>query len=185
MEVDKFELNKAYYQLHLKSTELASGLFHRIFEIESGWYHGKHLINADGQTYMSHFPLSVVSVKGYCDVEVDFDEIIVYTKLARKNAMQYSFEKFKDYPFEAYGTDDYIPICIPMNQQLMSFVQHFGTAMRRKLNSVSGLITVSQASRCMSLSNFCGESSFIIDKPNILTAVTSSWLLFLCKGRTT
>lgn len=107
MEVDKFELNKAYYQLHLKSTELASGLFHRIFEIESGWYHGKHLINADGQTYMSHFPLSVVSVKGYCDVEVDFDEIIVYTKLARKNAMQYSFEKFKDYPFEAYGTDDY------------------------------------------------------------------------------
>lgn len=107
MEVDKFQLNKAYYQLHLKSTELASGLFHRIFEIESGWHHGKHLTNADGQTYMSHFPLSVVSVKGYCDVEVDFDEIIVYTKLARKTAMQYSFEKFKDYPFEAYGTDDY------------------------------------------------------------------------------
>ncbi len=107
MEMDKLELNKAYYQLHLKSTELASGLFHRIFEIESGWYHGKHLTNADGQTYMSHFPLSVVSVKGYCDVEVDFDEIIVYTKLSRKTAMQYSFEKFKDYPFEAYGTDDY------------------------------------------------------------------------------
>lgn len=50
----------------------------------------------------------MISVKGFCDIEIQFDKISVSTKLKRDVALSYSFEKFSGYEFEAYGVEDYL-----------------------------------------------------------------------------
>ena len=41
-------LNQVYYRLELKRAELTHALFHRIFELESGFYNGHYSKREDG-----------------------------------------------------------------------------------------------------------------------------------------
>ena len=45
---------------------------------------------------------------GFCDIEIQFDKITVTTKRKRAAALDYSYEKIREYPFEAYGVEDYL-----------------------------------------------------------------------------
>lgn len=56
---------------------------------------------------MGHYPIPVISVKGYCNVEISPDGISVTTKKKRKDALDYSFERLKGYSFEAFGVEGY------------------------------------------------------------------------------
>ncbi len=103
------ELNTFYHLLELKKAEIEVALYHRIFELESDWYSGHyHKGDEEGQWIRESYPIPVISVKGYCDVEIQFDKVSISTKLKRQNALAYSFEKFAGYEFEAYGVDDYL-----------------------------------------------------------------------------
>ncbi len=102
------EINAAYYRLELKQAEIVHALFHRIFEQESGWYNG-HYHKGDNESWLREsYPIPVIGVKGFCDIEIQFDKISVSTKLKRDVALAYSFEKFSGYEFEAYGVEDYL-----------------------------------------------------------------------------
>ncbi len=100
-------LNGIYRELELKSFELSSALFHRIFEVESGYYSGHYNKTNDGQYERDYYPIPVVSVKGFCDVEINLDSISVSTKLKRADALKYDYSKLKGYTFEVYGVEDY------------------------------------------------------------------------------
>lgn len=102
------EINAAYYRLEMKQAEIAHALFHRIFEIESGWYNSHYHKNEDDEWSRESYPIPVISVNSFCDVEIHFDKITVSAKLKRHAALAYSFEKMKDYRFEAYGVEDYL-----------------------------------------------------------------------------
>ncbi len=97
------EINATYYRLEMKQAEIVHALFHRIFELESGWYNGHYHKNDSGNWHRESYPIPVISVKGFCDIEIQFDKISVSTKLKRNTALSYSFEKFAGYEFEAYG----------------------------------------------------------------------------------
>ena len=56
-------LNQVYYRLELKRAELTHALFHRIFELESGFYNGHYSKREDGSFYMDYYPIHVISVK--------------------------------------------------------------------------------------------------------------------------
>lgn len=101
-------LNQIYRELELKSVELTTALFHRIFEVQSGYYSGHYHKAADGQYVMDNYPIPVVSVKGYCDIEIDLDSISVSTKLKRTDALKYDYTKLRGYSFEAYGVESYL-----------------------------------------------------------------------------
>ena len=102
------EVNAAYHQLETKKTELTRALRHRTFEIESGWYNGHYQKDSDGNWRRDSYPIPVIGVKGLCDIEVQFDKLSVSTKLKRDAALAYSYEKFREYEFEAYGVEDYL-----------------------------------------------------------------------------
>lgn len=102
------EINAAYHRLEMKQAEIVYALFHRIFELESGWYNGHYHKNDAGDWQRESYPIPVVTVKGFCDIEIQFDKISVSTKLKRDAALAYSFEKFSGYEFEAYGVEDYL-----------------------------------------------------------------------------
>ena len=102
------EINTAYSHLEMKQTELVNALFHRIFELDSGWYNGHYHQDEAGNWFRDSYPIPVIGVKGLCDIEISFDKISISTKLKRKEALAYSFEKFAGYEFEAYGVEDYL-----------------------------------------------------------------------------
>lgn len=59
------EIDTAYYRLEMKKTEIVHALFHRIFELESGWYNGHyHKIDA-GDWHRESYPIPVVGVKDF------------------------------------------------------------------------------------------------------------------------
>ncbi len=102
------KLNTAYYRLEMKQAEIVRALLHRMFELESGWYNGHYHKGDNGNWSRESYPIPVIGVKGFCDVEIHFDKISVSAKLKRDAALSYSFEKFAGYEFEAYGAEDYL-----------------------------------------------------------------------------
>ena len=101
-------LNEAYSGLEAKHNEIICALTHRIFELESGWYNGHYRKDPDGKWVRDAYPIPVITVKGLCDIEIQFDRISVSAKLKREMALEYPFDKFMDYEFEAYGVEDYL-----------------------------------------------------------------------------
>lgn len=94
--------------MKLKQAEIVHTLFYRIFELESGWYSEHYHKGNNGNWFRESYPIPVIGVKGFCDIEIQFDKISVSTKLKRNIALAYSFEKFAGYEFEAYGVEDYL-----------------------------------------------------------------------------
>lgn len=101
------EMNHAYGCLKTKMTEIASAVFHRIFNIECGWHSGQHRKLENGNWYLPQFPIPVIRINGFCNIEIWFDKIIIIAKRKQSAITNYSFEKFLDYKFEAYDTEDY------------------------------------------------------------------------------
>lgn len=101
-------INAIYYRLEMKQAEITHDLFHRTFELESGWYNGHYHTGEDGNWFRESYPIPVIGIKGICDIEIQFDKISISTKLKRDMALAYSFEKFSGYEFEAYGVEDYL-----------------------------------------------------------------------------
>ncbi len=102
------KLNDIYFQLELQYTRAVHALTHRVFALESGWYNGHYEKDKSGKYRMNHYPIPVVTVKGFCDIEIGFDSLTLSTKLPRQKALEYSFEKVSRFPFEAYGVEDYL-----------------------------------------------------------------------------
>ena len=102
------EINIVYQQLEVKKAQIAHALAHRVFEIESGWYNGHYQKNDAGEWCRDSYPIPVISVKGLCDIEIQFEKISVSAKLKRGVALTYSFDKMLKYEFEAYGVEDYL-----------------------------------------------------------------------------
>ena len=102
------EINTAYYRLEMKQVEIIHALFHRIFELESGWYNGHYHKGNNHNWIRESYPIPVIGVKGFCDIEIQFDKISISAKLKRNTALTYSFEKFARHEFEAYGVEDYL-----------------------------------------------------------------------------
>ena len=100
------QLQKEYRRLELKYYQLWHGLDHRIFDLDGSWLNGEFEKSADGQWINQSYPIPVISVKGYCDVEIGFDKITVSVKRKRKDALERSYEKLMVYNFEAFGSDD-------------------------------------------------------------------------------
>lgn len=100
------EINAAYGRLEEKKTELARAL--SPFETEAGWFNGHYQRDDKGSWRRDAYPIPVVSVKGLCDIEVQFTRLSVSTKLKREAALAYSFEQMKAYEFEAYGVEDFL-----------------------------------------------------------------------------
>ena len=102
------EINAIYYRLEMKQAEISHAFCHRISELESGWYNGHYHKGEDGNWFRESYPIPVIGVKGICDIEIQFDNISISTKLKRDMALAYSFKKFSGYEFEAYGVEDYL-----------------------------------------------------------------------------
>lgn len=74
-EQEKQRMNEIYFTLSTKQAQLFHGLYHRIFELTSGFYNGHERQTLDGSWQMDYYPSPVISVKGFFDVEISPDGI--------------------------------------------------------------------------------------------------------------
>ncbi len=102
------QINAVYHQLEMKQEQVNHALFSRIFETESGWYNSHYHVDDNGGWFRDSYPIPVVSVKGICDIEIDFETVSVSTKLKRTKALEYSYDRISRYSFEVFGVDDYL-----------------------------------------------------------------------------
>lgn len=112
-EQEKQRMNEIYFALPTKQAELFHGLYHRVFELSNGFYNGHEHQTPDGGWQIDYYPIPVISVKGYCDVEISLGGISVTTRKKRKDALDYSSEKLKGYSFEAFGVESYFGYLLP------------------------------------------------------------------------
>lgn len=102
------ELNRVYWRLEMKGVQMLNGLHHRIFDPKLGYYSGHYRRTEDGGFAMDRFPIPVIEVPGYCDVEIHLDRVVVSAKLRREDALNRSYEILLPCRFEAYGVDGYL-----------------------------------------------------------------------------
>lgn len=121
-------LNEAYSILEAKRNGIIRALTHRIFELESGWYNGHYQKDRDGKWVRDAYPIPVITVKGLCDIEIQFDEFSVSTKLKRDSALTYSFDKLMNYDFEAFGVGDYLSDYYHPGQTIQNLKDNIGAS---------------------------------------------------------
>lgn len=101
-------LNELYAPLERKRGELLRMLQDCGLKAASGYYNGHYHKDTQGDYRMDYYPIPVISVWNLCDLEIDFDDICVSTKLTREEALAYDYGKLVPYPFEAFGVEDYL-----------------------------------------------------------------------------
>ena len=122
------ELNAEYHMLEMKMAEVMFSLFHRIFDLESGWYNGYYDKNEAGEWILGSYPIPVVSVKGLCDIEIRFDSVFVSAKLKRSTALAHSFDKLSSFEFYACDDDDFFTFFHQPGQSVQDMKAHIRTS---------------------------------------------------------
>lgn len=104
------ELNEFYKKLDSKAAELAGPFnkIHRIFNYKIAYFNGHYSRDEQGGYQMDYFPIPVISIENYCDIEIGIDGVSLSTKLKREDALKFDYIKLCDYKFEAYGVQDYL-----------------------------------------------------------------------------
>ena len=108
MNEKRENLNKLYYPIHTRASEILKCFQFQDFEPVLGWYNFHFSKDENGEYQPDYFPMPVINLKGCCDIEIGFEQITVSAKLRREKALSYSFDDVKDVPFEAYGVEDYL-----------------------------------------------------------------------------
>lgn len=106
--LDEENLNTIYKRLDLKCNELTRALNHRIFQIKSGYFNG-HYYKKDNDEYtISYYPIPVISVIGYCDIEINLNFLSISSKLKKDVALMFDYTKLNGYKFESFGVEEYL-----------------------------------------------------------------------------
>lgn len=103
------ELNEIYKKLEDKATQLSSPFckIHNAFDYKVAYYSGHYSKNKDGSYRKDYYPIPVIEIKKFCDIEVGLNRITVSTKLKRDTALTFDYSKISKYHFEVYGVEDF------------------------------------------------------------------------------
>lgn len=103
-------LNQIYQPISNMSHELVGALtgLHGGYQITNGFFNGHYHRNADGEYQADAYPISVISVMGLCDIEIDFDGISVTAKLSKESIRRFDWGLLGAIPFEVYGAEQYL-----------------------------------------------------------------------------
>lgn len=107
IKLTEVSLNVLYHPLEMKAVQMLYGVSHRIFNPHLHYYSGCYTKGTDGTFSCNSYPIPVVTVDGYCNIEIHVDRTItVSTKMKHDHVLQHSFTKLEQYSFDAYDAVD-------------------------------------------------------------------------------
>ena len=104
----KDQLNKFYKNLDDLANQIRDILSKNGFTVKKGYFNGHFDKDASGNYVKSYYPISVIEVNGLCDIEIVGDYISVSSKISKKKAINFDYERLSGYNFEVYGVVDYL-----------------------------------------------------------------------------
>ena len=107
-EQEKQRMNEIYFTLCTKQAQLFHGLYHRIFELNSGFYNGHERQTPDGGWQMDYYPIPVISVKAFSMWRSAQMAFLTPQRKSEKMRWPIPFEKLRGYSFEAFGVESYL-----------------------------------------------------------------------------
>ena len=110
MEGTREQLNRLYRPLDERAQEYIAEMtkLHGGFKIESGFYNGHYHKNSEGNYRPDAYPIPVISVKGLCDIEIDFDGTSITSKLSKEQIISFDWNLLGNVKFEVYGVNDFL-----------------------------------------------------------------------------
>ena len=108
--VNKKELNDFYRILYNKAQRLRKPFISAPgkYKCKMGFYHGHYSKNDEGNYEMEYYPIPVISIIDYCDIEVGIDKLSISAKLSKVEAEVFDYSLLEKYEFEAYGVEHYL-----------------------------------------------------------------------------
>ena len=110
MEGTREQLNRLYRPLDERAQEYIAKMtkLHGGFKIESGFYNGHYHKNSEGNYRSYAYPIPVISVKGLCDIEIDFDGTSITSKLSKEQIISFDWNLLGNVKFEVYGVNNFL-----------------------------------------------------------------------------
>ena len=102
------DLNEFYHLLEDKKNEIIQSLKGLNLQMSSGWFNGHYRKTDSGMWEREAFPIPVISIHGFCDIEIHDERLSISTKMKKENALAFSFVPYIAYEFEAFGVEDYL-----------------------------------------------------------------------------
>lgn len=102
------DLNEFYHLLEDKKNEIIQSLKGLNLQMSSGWFNGHYRKTDSGKWEREAFPIPVISIYGFCDIEIHDERLSLSTKMKKENALAFSFVPYTAYEFEAFGVEDYL-----------------------------------------------------------------------------
>ncbi|MBR3841535.1 MAG: hypothetical protein IKM20_10395 [Erysipelotrichales bacterium] len=128
--VNKKEINEFYKKLYDKAKDLMNPflLAHGKYNCKMGFYNGHYYKNYEGIYEFAFYPIPVISIVDYCDIEVDIDTISISTKLSRNQAEVFDYSLLEEYYFEAYGVENYLDDYYTKDSTIDEFIERIKTS---------------------------------------------------------
>lgn len=98
-------LNSQYKDLITKAQEVVNLLNDNV---SMGFFNGHYTLDENKNYVYQYYPIPVISIKNHCDIELDFSQITVTTKLSRESALHFDFQKLIFYDFTVFGVKNYL-----------------------------------------------------------------------------
>ena len=103
-------LNKMYAPLTARTDELTVELKKQFVNrnVSKGFFNGHFHKDDAGEYRADYYPIPVISVIDLCDIELDFDETSVTSKLSKEQLLSLNINDMCDFYYEVYGISDYL-----------------------------------------------------------------------------
>ena len=103
-------LNDLYSPIIDKTYKIVSSLtkLHGGFNVVSRFYNGHYHKNSEGSYKEDKYPIPVITISGLCDIEIDFDNICITSKLSKDQIQLLDWNVLKGKHFEVYGLENYL-----------------------------------------------------------------------------
>lgn len=101
-------LDAAYAPLDQRAKNILQFLKDAGFSrLSYGYFAGHSWADETGQYHRDDFPIPVITVKGLCDIELDFEHTSVTAKLTKSAALSLDDTALQDMRFIMYGVEDF------------------------------------------------------------------------------
>lgn len=85
------DLNEFYHLLEDKKNEIIQSLKGLNLQMSSGWFNGHYRKTDSGMWEREAFPIPVISIHGFCDIEIHDERLSISAKMKKENALAFSF----------------------------------------------------------------------------------------------
>lgn len=102
----------------------------------------------------------MISVKGICDIEIQFDGISVTAKRKREDALAYDYSRLAKYPFEAYGVEEYLSDYCHPGQSEKEMKDQIGRSGEKEIGFSFGFAYEAEELQIAALVNLLAQEGF-------------------------